>query len=579
MPSRVALSLLIFAPLLQGAVDFNREVRPLLSDRCFACHGPDSAKREAGLRLDTFEGATEKLESGNQAIVPGDSKASEIFTRIHEDDPDEIMPPPKLNRPLTKTERDVLIRWIEEGAVYTPHWAFITAKPHPAPVVKNSTWPKDDIDRFILEKLEAQNLTPNPQAERSALLRRISFTLTGLPPSPEQIAAFTSDTSPDAYEKQVDALLASPRYGERMALDWLDVSRFADTYGYQSDKESFVWPWRNWVINTFNNNLPYDQFLSWQIAGDLLPNATQEQRLATAFNRLHRQTEEGGSIEQEFRQEYVSDRVHTAGTAFLGLTLECSKCHDHKYDPLPQADYYSMNAMFGQIDESGLMPYSIHTTAPEPSMRIVEPGQMPELEKRKAALVAAQAALESTIGSREQAFEQWLITTPSLAAPAASDHFPLDSIVEKKLPNTVPPAESGSMSGGELSPVAGGVNGAMQFDGDTVLQLNGVKDLTRHQPLTVSLRLFTPDKKLRAAIFHTGPALFSQMADAAGFEMLMENGKLRWSCIHLWPGCAVSIETQEDFPVAEWVHVTVTYDGSSSAQGLKMYFNGKRIRK
>ena len=230
MPIRVfALSLPLFAPSLLAAVDFNREVRPLLSDRCFACHGPDAGTRKADLRLDTFEGATGKLDSGAQAIVPGNSRKSEIFSRIHEKDPDEIMPPPKLNRPLTEAEREVLVRWIDEGAVYTPHWAFLPTHKHPAPVVKNPAWAKDDIDRFILEKLEPRKLAPNPQADRGALLRRTSFVLTGLPPSPEQLAAFVSDASPDAYEKQVDALLASPRFGERMALDWLDVSRFADT--------------------------------------------------------------------------------------------------------------------------------------------------------------------------------------------------------------------------------------------------------------------------------------------------------------------------------------------------------------
>lgn len=576
-PRIFALGLLPLVSSVQAGVDFNREVRPLLSDRCFACHGPDAGTREAGLRLDTFEGATEKLDSGVQAIVPGNARKSEIFSRIHDTDPDEIMPPPKLNRPLTETERDVLVRWIDEGAVYTPHWAFLPTQKHPAPVVNDSAWAKDDIDRFVLHKLDLQKIAPNPQADRSALLRRISFVLTGLPPSPDQIAEFNRDASPNAYEKQVDILLASPRFGERMALDWLDVSRFADTYGYQTDKECFVWPWRNWVINAFNNNLPYDQFLTWQIAGDLLPNATQEQKLATTFNRLHRQTEEGGSIEQEFRQEYVSDRVHTAGTAFLGLTLECSKCHDHKYDPLPQADYYSMSSMFGQIDESGLAPYSISTTAPEPSMRLLEPSQVPEFEKRQAALAAAQIALQTTWVSRDEAFTQWLAATPALAPPVPSDHFTLDAIVEGKLPNTVPSAASGTMSGGQLVAVPGTVNGAMQFDGDTILQLDGVNGITRHQPLTVSLRLFTPEKKPRAAILHTGPSMFSQMADAAGFEVLIENGKLRWSCIHLWPGCAVSIETKEDFPLSQWVHLTVTYDGSSSAAGLRIYYDGKPV--
>ncbi|HEX2750846.1 MAG TPA: DUF1553 domain-containing protein, partial [Verrucomicrobiales bacterium] len=404
-----------------------------------------------------------------------------------------------------------------------------------------------------------------------------SFVLTGLPPSPEQITAFLNDPAPNAYEKQVDALLASPRYGERMAQDWMDVARLADTYGYQSDNACFVWPWRDWVIGAFNKNLPYDQFLTWQLAGDLLPNPTQEQRLATMFNRLHRQTQEGGSIEEEFRQEYVSDRVHTAGTAFLGLTMECCKCHDHKYDPLPQTDYYSLCAMFGQIDECGLYPYSLTTTAPEPSMRLQQPKDAPEIEKREAALKAALAMAKETQASREPAFEQWLAATPALTPPAPSDYFTLDAIEGGKLPNAIPKAAPGVMSGGKLAQVPGAAGGAMRFDGDTVLQLDGVQGITRHQELSVSVRLYCPEKKQRALIMHTGPAMFSQMADASGFEMLLENGKLRWSCIYLWPGCAASVETQDDFPVGRWMQVTVTYDGSSSAAGLKIYYDGRPV--
>ncbi len=567
------LCLLLPASLLHGAVDYNRDVRPLLSDRCYACHGPDAKKREAGLGLDTPEGAFAVLKSGNRAVVPGKPKESAIFDRIHTTDPDDIMPPPKLNRPLSVEERSILVRWIEEGANFTKHWAFIAPERHPAPVVRNTAWAKDDIDRFILQKLEVQGLVPNAEADRAALLRRISFVLTGLPPSSEQLAAFLSDNAPDAYEKQVDALLASPRFGERMALDWMDLARFADTFGYQSDKNCFVWPWRDWVISAFNKNLRYDQFLTWQIAGDLLPNATQEQKLATTFNRLHRQTEEGGSIEAEFRQEYVSDRVHTAGTAFLGLTMECSKCHDHKYDPLPQSSYYSLSAMFGQIDECGLTPYSIGTTAPEPSLRLMEPQHVPEVAKRQATLDAAIAAEKIMPGTREAAFEQWLASSASVTAPTPSDHFTLDAIEGGKLANTVPKAFAASMSGGQLLPV----EGAMKFDGDTVLQLDGVKGISRHEALTVSLRLFSPDRKDRALILHTGPSMFSQMADASGFELLLENGKLRWSCIHLWPGCAASVETAEDFPVGKWVNVTVTYDGSSSAAGLHIYYDGKPV--
>lgn len=562
----------------QEKIDYNRDVRPILSDRCFGCHGPDANKgREAGLRLDTPEGATAKLKSGNRAIVPGDSKASEMVARIYSHDPEEIMPSKKLNRTLTDAERAMLVRWIDEGAEYQRHWAFVAPKKHPRPAVKKSDWGKDDIDFFTLAKMEKENLAPNSEASREALLRRVSFVLNGLPPSPEQVKAFVADQSPDAYEKQVDALLASPRYGERMAQDWLDIARFADTYGYQSDKECFVWPWRDWLIKQYNENLPYDQFLTWQIAGDLLPKPTRDQQLATMFNRLHRQTEEGGSIEQEFRQEYVSDRVQTASTAFLGLTLECSKCHDHKYDPLPQTDYYSMSAMFGQIDECGLTPYSISTSAPEPSMRLREPNHDIEIEKRQAVLDAAIAEQKKTSASRDEAFAQWLAATPSLTPPVPSAHYPLDAIVDGKLPNAIANAAAAQMSGGQLTAVPGAVNGAMQFDGDTLLQLEGINGLNRYQPLSISVRLFSPEKKNRAVILHSGPGLYSQGADAGGFEILLDNGKLRWSCIHLWPGCAISIETVDEFPVGKWVDLTVTYDGSSTAGGLALYYDGKPV--
>ena len=556
-------------------MDFNREVRPILSDRCFACHGPDSAKREGGLRLDTFEGATATLKSGDRAIVPGKPAESALVARIHTTDPVDIMPPTKLNRPLTDADRAVLSRWIEEGATYTKHWAFLPPRAQAVPQVKDAAWAKDDLDRFILAKLETQGLAPNAEADRGTLLRRASFVLTGLPPSPQELSDFAADTSPGAFEKRVDQLLASPRFGERMAQDWLDVARFADTFGYQSDNPCFVWPWRDWVIEVFNRNLPYDQFLTWQIAGDLLPDATQEQRLATLFNRLHRQTQEGGSIEQEFRQEYISDRVHTAGTAFLGLTMECCKCHDHKYDPLPQTDYYSLCAMFGGIDECGLFPYSLNTTAPEPSMRLQRPKDGPEIAKLQAVLTSAEAAAKALPATREAAFAEWLAATQAIPAPVPGDHFTLDAIAAGKLPNTTPGAAAAGMSGGMLLPVPGAVNGAMQFDGDTVLQLDSVRGITRHQPLSVSIRILSPDRKQRALLMHTGPGMYSQSADAAGFELLLEDGKLRWSCIHLWPGCAASVETAADFPVGKWVDVTVTYDGSSSAAGLRIYYDGK----
>jgi hypothetical protein len=561
---------------LPETIDYNRHVRPILSDRCFGCHGPDGNKgREAGLRLDTFEGATMELESGKRAIVPGDLKASEMVARMRTHDAEDIMPPHKLNRPLTDEERAVLERWIEQGAVYQPHWAFVAPKKYTLPAVKNEAWCKDDIDRFTLANMEEQGIPPNPLADRSTLLRRASLTLTGLPPSPQEVADFLADSSPNAYEKRIDALLASPRYGERLAQDWLDVARFADTYGYQSDKACFVWPWRDWVIKAFNENLPFDQFATWQIAGDLLPNPTQEQRLATIFNRLHRQTEEGGSIAEEFRMENVSDRVHTYGTAFLGLTMECSKCHDHKYDPIPQTDYYSMASMFGQIDETGLYPYSIATTAPPPSMRLMQPHHPDEVAKRQATLDAARKAYQDLLGTRDAAFEAWLAATPNVAIAPRIAHYPLDSVEGNKTANTITGAAPATLGGAGHKLVPGAVGQAVEFDGDTPLDLNGVSGITRHDALTVSLRLFCPEPKDRAVILHSGPRMYSQSADASGFEILLEKGMLRWSAIHIWPGCAASIETTEPFPVGKWVQVTVTYDGTSRAEGMKMYFDGQ----
>lgn len=554
------------------AADFNQDIRPLLSDRCFGCHGPDANKgRQAGLRLDTREGATATLKSGNRAIVPGDPTTSAMVARMHAPNPDDVMPPAKLNRPLTAAERDLLTRWIAAGAEYQPHWAFVPPRSHAPQSVTDSTWPRDDIDRFVLAKMSAQGLSPNPPADRASLLRRASFALTGLPPSPEQIDAFLADPAPDAYGRQIDALLASPAYGERLAQDWLDVARFADTYGYQTDSPCFVWPWRDWVIKAFNDNLPFDRFAAWQLAGDLVPEATQETRLATTFNRLHRLTQEGGSIEAEFRQENVSDRVHTFGTAFLGLTLECAKCHDHKYDPIPQSDYYSLASMFGQIDECGLYPYSISTTAPEPSMPLLEPGQMEELATLRARLEAADATYQKLAANRDTAFEAWLAATTDPVPTAPVARYALDRADAGKCANSVPNGKPASVSGGQIKPAGGG----LEFDGDTVLLLDGIAGVTRHDPLTVSLRVFCPDHKDRAVILHSGPEMYSQAADASGFELLLENGKLRWSCIHLWPGCAASVETRDIFPTGRWVHLTVTYDGSSSAAGLHIHIDGQ----
>ena len=347
-------------------LQYNRDIRPILSDRCFKCHGPDKASRKASLRLDVAEEAyAERKKKGKFAIVPGKPDSSLVCGKIFSTDPDEQMPPPESNLALSAAEKATIRRWIAEGAKYQPHWAFIPpADSVPVPTVKAKKWVRNEIDNFVLARLEKAGLKPSAEADRARWLRRVTYDLNGLPPKPEEIEAFVSDKSAGAYERVVDRLLASPHFGERMAVPWLDAARYADSYGYQSDQLCPTWPYRDWVVRAFNRNLPYDQFLTEQIAGDLLPDATREQRLATAFNRLHRQTNEGGSIEEEWRNEYVSDRVNTFSTAVMALTFECARCHDHKYDPILQRDYYSLGAFFNSIDEYGMYNDMAHVPTP-----------------------------------------------------------------------------------------------------------------------------------------------------------------------------------------------------------------------
>ncbi|MEM6767715.1 MAG: DUF1549 domain-containing protein, partial [Bacteroidota bacterium] len=351
---------------LPEQVDFNLHVKPILSDKCFACHGPDKDKRAAGLRLDVAEAAFQELPEsiGKIAIVPHKPGQSEAVRRILTDNPEIQMPPPEFNISLTDHEKAVLIKWIRQGAAYKPHWAFIPPKEPRLPKVSQPDKVENPIDHFIQEELTQHELKMSPQAEKTLLLRRLSLDLTGLPPTSDDIRAFTEDTSEQAYEKQVDRLLASPHYGEKMATDWMDLARYADTYGYQVDRYRDMSPWRDWVIEKFNVNMPYDEFLTWQLAGDLLPNASKEQILATGFNRLHPQNMEGGIVDEEFRVEYVSDRVAVLGEGLMGLTLACARCHDHKYDPISQKEYYELFSFFNNINETGQISWDNTTPSP-----------------------------------------------------------------------------------------------------------------------------------------------------------------------------------------------------------------------
>lgn len=352
-------------------VDFNLHIRPLLSDRCFACHGPDVNKRRSGYRLDVEEDAFLALKDRPDVfgIIPHDTKNSEVINRINSEDPDEVMPPPASNLTLSEQEKQLITKWISQGAQWKKHWSFIPVAKVQVPETKQAAWAENEIDNFIAEKMEEKGLAHSEKATKERLLRRASFDLTGLPPSDELRNSFLSDNTDKAFELAIDQLMASPSYGEHMTTAWLDLSRYSDSHGYQDDLERIMWPWRDWVIKAFNDNMSYKTFITWQLAGDLLPNPTKEQILATGFNRNHKITQEGGVISEEYRAEYVTDRTNTFGKAMLGLTLECAKCHDHKYDPLSQEDYYSVYAFFNSVPEKGKIGYG---EIPEPKIKITE---------------------------------------------------------------------------------------------------------------------------------------------------------------------------------------------------------------
>ena len=567
MNRQLLLCALLLAPLPALAADaptYNRDVRPILSDKCFACHGPDSAKRKANLRLDQRESA---LEHG--AIIPGDVSKSELIKRIVSHDENEKMPPPEAKlEPLKAAEIEILRQWIKGGAKYEALWSFIAPQAPKVPP-QGAVSP---IDNFVRAVLKQHNLKPQAKASRETLIRRLSFDITGLPPSPDEIRAFLDDKAPNAYEKVVDKLLASPRFGERMATDWLDLSRYADSYGFQVDRERDVWMWRDWIIKAFNENLPYDKFATWQIAGDLLPNATDEQILATAFNRLHQQEAEGGSVEEEYRTEYIADRVQTFSTAFLGLTNECARCHDHKFDPISQKEYYQLGAYFQNIDEAGL--YSFFTPSPPtPALMLLDE----KGKAKQASLRQSIAKLENEMPPNEAqnaAFEAWLQNRPALIEiPGEIGHFSFDALDKNKLANEISTDKPATLNG-ENKIVGGVIGNAVQFSGDDAVDLP-FGNFQKHEPFSVALWLQTPDEKERAVIFHRSRA----WTDAAsrGYELLIEDGKLKWSLIHFWPGNAISIKAKSALPINQWTHVTVTYDGSSRADGLHIYLSGAAL--
>ncbi len=567
---------------LPQALDFNVHVKPILSDKCFLCHGPDKAKQQADLQLDVAEKAYAELVNnpGKHAIVPGKPSSSEAVQRILSHDPKYIMPTPESNLVLTPYEKAVLVKWIEDGAEYKPHWAFIKPQEVTPPEVNEKEKVNNPIDNFVLKMLETKGLSPAEEASKEMLLRRLTFDLTGLPPTPEEIASFVQDTSPDAYEKQVDRLLTSPHYGERMAVDWMDLARFADTHGYSIDAYRDMSPWRDWVIKAFNENMPYDQFVTWQLAGDLLPNPTKEQMLATGFNRLHQQNMEGGIIDEEFRVEYVVDRVNTVGQAFMGLTVACAKCHDHKYDPISQKSYFEMYSFFNNVNEAGQI--SFDHAMPVPTILWTTDEQDEILAFLKNEVADKSSKLDRIAREADTGYSTWL------ASGAYKDllrqkypkgiqaHFTFEN---NQLVNSLNPRQKGVMkqvsSPNEIPEFGPGKRGkGLLLNGDAWMDCGEVGVFRRSDPFSVSIAVNIPADLTDGNIFHKGDG--AALYNFRGFHLALRKNRLELLMAHTKPDNAI-IEYASDIPRDKWVMLTVTYDGSSTAAGYRLYVDGVEV--
>jgi hypothetical protein len=566
------VTLLLPDPTLAASVQFNTDIRPLLSDRCFSCHGPDASHRKAKLRLDTATGIAEASnpDSRSQVIVPGKATDSELYRRLITEDADDLMPPPESNLKLNATEKALLAQWINEGAVYEGHWSFEPVRNPLIPHIEPDAF--HPIDAFVRARLQKQGLQPSPPANREQLIRRISLDLTGLPPTLEQIDAFVADASPNALDKVIDQFLASPAYGEWRANEWLDLARYADTYGFQADVERDLSPWRDWVIQSFNENLPYNDFVTWQIAGDLLENPTREQILATAFNRLHRQTNEGGSIEQEWRTEYVADRVITTSTAFLGLTMECARCHDHKFDPITQRDFYSMFAFFDDIDESGL--YSHFTRAvPTPTLLLYPDAVESQHQALQSEISQLEQQVDAAANTARRNLDPTSIPWPILPQPTAA--YPLDQFENNTTPDIANTNRTATLVEGPES-VPGHSGQALRFSGDNSVVCRDAGDFNRTTPFSFNLWIHPSEHQQRAIVFHRSRAWTD--SGSRGYELVLEDMKPTFALIHFWPGNAIAIRATEPVPTNTWTQLTVTYDGSSHANGLRLYRNGQPVK-
>ncbi len=558
-------------------LSYNSDIRPILSDKCFACHGPDVENNSAGLRLDLPEQAYAKLkESSGHALVPGDAEASVAYQRIISDDPELVMPTPKSKITLSDREKKLIKQWIEEGAEYEPHWSF-KALPKEVPLpelTKLASWKKSPIDQFVAAKLEDENLTPSSEADPLRWLRRVHFDLTGLPPQIQDIETFQNllKTNPaQAYELTIDELLKRPSYGEHLATGWLDAARYADSYGYQSDKLNTQWPYRDWVVKAFNENLPYDKFVTWQLAGDLLEKPTREQHLATAFNRIHRLNNEGGAIFEEWRTENIADRVHTYGTAMLGLTMECSRCHDHKYDPITARDYYSLFSFFNSIDENGM--YDRTEKVPSPSLLLPTPNQEKALQEAVQKLTQLKAQEDQLNEQVRKEYEKWAPPSHEALYPDLIAHLDFS---QKPSKETYYFAENDHNHSPTIPLVdLGNDRKALPLDGDRGITVAEIKPFDRWTPFTVAIRFQENErKKSRAVLAHT-----TRGTDAGynGWDLMLEDGHVESRLYRVWPGNAIGVRTIQPIPAGNLHTLTATYDASSQAKGLKLYLDGNLL--
>lgn len=577
-------------PVTADEIDFNRDIRPILSDKCMYCHGPDPSTREAELRFDIREDAEHVLSSG------------ELVKRVRSDDPDVVMPPPESKLSLSEAEKSLLEQWIAADAPYAGHWAFeLLPESVDPPEVKDGKWPRQPLDRFVLAGIEAAKLEPNPEAAALRWLRRVSMDLTGLPPSLKVIQDFESQCAADrevAFSAAVDRLLNSTAFGEHMAVAWLDLARYADSYGYQSDKLNTQWPYRDWVVRALNDNLPYDEFLTWQLAGDLLKDPTSDQLLATAFNRIHRLNNEGGAVFEEWRVENVSDRVHTFGTAVLGLTMECCRCHDHKYDPISMRDYYSLSAFFNSIDESGV--YDRTEKVPCPSMLLPTVEQSAALQVAHADLKVAEQTYASKVQAASARWQAWRDTEAANAVPAIVDlrvALSFDHDFDTSIKEIYHPSESDrgwavmpplvavpqlniprlqQSDAADVSDKSAELDRrAMSLDGERGVTVHGVEPLDRWTPFSVVITLRETKRVTQRSLI----AHHTRGTDCGynGWDLTIVDGHVESRMGRVWPGNAIGVRTVDPVPADQWLQLAATYDGSSTAAGLRLFLNGKPL--